>query len=123
MKDRFARTGIAHRRRQRAQKHAIRGIVILQQRAIAAHPHFCRNVVALRFADEGMKQQSIDDLERALLNVFVRAVHRITSLESDDRLPAPPLELGTRFGRRQALGIMLLGSTQTGPPMSTSFRS
>ena len=43
-----------------------------------------------------MEEQAVDNLHRALLDVLVRAVDRVPRLKSDDRLPAQPLELGSR---------------------------
>ena len=48
-----------------------------------------------------MDQQSVDDLERALLDVLVRPVDRVAGLEPDHGLPATLGELGPRLGRRQ----------------------
>ncbi len=51
----------------------------------------------------GSDHASVDDLERALLDVLVGAMDRVPGLESDHRLPAAPGELGARLGRREAV--------------------
>ena len=49
-----------------------------------------------------MHEQPVDDLERALLDVLVRAVDRVAGLEPDDRLPAALAR--TRRASRPASG-------------------
>jgi hypothetical protein len=51
-----------------------------------------------------VEQEAVDDLEGALLDVLVGAVHRVPGLEADDALPAPLPEGGPRLGRIQAVG-------------------
>ena len=50
-----------------------------------------------------MQEQAVHDLERALLDVLVRAVDRVARLEADDGAPAALLELGARLRGRQAV--------------------
>src|SRR5580700_1539886 len=53
-----------------------------------------------------MKQQPIDDLERAFLNVLVSAVHWVARLKTDDRVPTAAFEFGTRLDRRETHRIV-----------------
>ncbi len=56
VKDRFARTRIAHRRGEYAEHHAVGRIVIAQEFLVRLHSHIRRNVVGFRFADEWMQE-------------------------------------------------------------------
>ncbi len=87
VKDRFARTGVPHRRRKHAEDHAVGRIVIAQEFLVRTHPHVGRDIVRLGFADERMEKQAVHDFERGLLNVLVRAVDRVARLKRDDALP------------------------------------
>ncbi len=53
-----------------------------------------------------MKKQSVDDLHRTLLNVFVSAMHRVARLEADDRFPTAAFELDARLHRRKTRRIV-----------------
>src|SRR5690606_2312837 len=46
-----------------------------------------RNVIALGRAHEGVEKNRVDGLQGALLDVLVRPVHGVASLEADDALP------------------------------------
>ena len=104
VEDRFARPGVAHRRRQHAQQHAILRVVVVEQDLVAAHAHVGRDVVVLGLADQRVQQQAVDDLERGLLEVLVRAVHRVARLEADDALPLALGERAARVGRIERVG-------------------
>jgi hypothetical protein len=52
MKHGFTRSGIAHRRRQQRQEHAIRRVIVCQQFLVAANAHRGRDVVGFGFADQ-----------------------------------------------------------------------
>ena len=97
VEDRLARPGVPHRRRKDAEHDAIFRIVVVDEHLIALHARRRRDVVALGLADERVQQQAVADLERRLLDVFVRAMNRIPRLESDD--PAPST-LGEERARR-----------------------
>src|SRR5258708_28934955 len=100
MKDRCSRTGIAHGGRQHAQYNTVGGIVVLQQNLIATHTHIGGDIITLRITYEWMKIQPIDGLQRALLNILVRPVHRVTRLKADDPLPAALGKARARLFRR-----------------------
>src|SRR5688572_17154763 len=54
----------------------------------------------LGVAHQRMQEQPIDQLERALLQVFMRTMDRIAGLETDNGLPSPAFEFRARFGGR-----------------------
>src|SRR6267143_6724146 len=83
----FARTRIAHCRWKGGQQHAALWIIVVEQSAITPHSDAGRDVVVLRFANKRMQKEAIDRLERRLLYVLVRAMHRIARLKSDNRAP------------------------------------
>ena len=85
--DRLARAGVAHRGREGRDEHAVGGVVVLDQHAVALDARRGRDVVALRVADERVDQEAVDGLERALGQVLVRAVDRVAGLEADHALP------------------------------------
>ena len=96
----LARPRVAHRCRKHGEQYAIRGVVALQQDLVAADADVGRNVVGLRLAHDRVNQQPVGHLERALGQVFVGAVDRVSRLKRDDGIPASLLEDCAR-----ALGI------------------
>ena len=80
-----------------------RRVVLLEQDLVAAHPDVGGDVVGLGGADERVQEQAVHDLQRALLDVLVRAVDRVAGLEPDHALPAPLGERGPGLGRGQAV--------------------
>ena len=96
---RLLRSGVAHPRGVGRQKDAIGRVVAREQLFVAAHADSRGNVIALGFADERMQEQSIDALQRHLLQIFVRAVDRIARLEANHR-PPPALRLDLSDLRR-----------------------
>ncbi len=83
----FLRSGVAHPRRIGCQQDAVRGVIARQQLLIAAHPNRGRNVITLGFSDQRVEQQPVDDLQRHLLEVFVRSMDGVAGLEAHHRLP------------------------------------
>ena len=98
MPDRLARPGVAHRRREGGQKHAVLGVVAAEQRPVALDAHIGGDVVRLRVADEWMDEQAVDSLQRDFGQVLVRAVDRVARLEADDATPPALGERGPRLG-------------------------
>src|SRR5690349_7343144 len=96
--DRLARAGVAHRRREGGDEHAVGGVVAVHEDAVALDPGRGRDVVRLRVADERVDQEAVDGLERDLGQVLVGAVDRVARLEADDALPAALCEVHPRFG-------------------------
>src|SRR5690606_31504628 len=80
--------GISHVRGKEGQDDAAFGEVAFQQNLVAAQPNCDRQVVAFRLSGQRMKEQTVDRLERALLDVFMGAVNRVAGLKGDDALPA-----------------------------------
>ena len=85
----LARTGVAHRGGKTGEQHAIARIVALEQHAVARDAHRGGDVVVLGRPEQRMQQQSVHRLERRLLDVFMRAVHRVACLKSHHGAPAP----------------------------------
>ncbi len=109
--DRLARAAVAHGRGEGREQHAVLRVVAVQQRAVAVDAHRGRHVVALRLADQRVHEQAVDDLERRLGDVLVRAVDRVAGLEAGHRAPAalgddPP---GVDGIERQARGTTAPG--------------
>jgi hypothetical protein len=96
--DRLARPRVAHRRRKGGHEHAVGRVVILDEDPVALDAGRGRHVVRLGLADERVDQQAVDGLERALGQVLVRPVDRVTRLEPDHPLPAPLGERGAGLG-------------------------
>ncbi len=97
--DRLARTGVAHRRREGGEEHAILRVVVAEQRPVALDAHVGRHVVRLRVADKRVDEQAVDGFESDLGQVLVRAVDGIAGLEADHATPAAFRELRPRVGR------------------------
>src|SRR5204863_3165206 len=57
--DRLARTGVAHRGRERGDDDAVVRVVAVDEDAVALDSRSGRNVVGLRLADEGVDEQSV----------------------------------------------------------------
>src|SRR5207253_2474913 len=102
VEDRLARSGVAHGARERGEEDAVRREVVLDERLVAAEAHVGRQVVLLRLADERVDEQALDQLERAFLDVLVRAVDGVPRLEADHRAPAALGESGARLGGIEA---------------------
>ena len=109
VEDRLARPGVAHGRGVDREQHPFRGVVVLDQGLVAAHPDRGGNVVGLRLADQRVDEEPVNALERRLGYVLVRPVDRVAGLEADDRLPASLGERRTRLGGRQQVGLERLG--------------
>src|SRR3954452_5179331 len=92
MQDGLPRAGIVHLRGEDAEDDPVLGVVVLHQELVAAHPHVGGDVAGLRLADEGVDEEPVRDLERALGQVLVRAVNWVPGLEGDNALPATLLE-------------------------------
>src|SRR6266542_6903673 len=88
MKDRFARTGVAHCGRHNRKDRARCGIVSRKYGFIRLHTHICRNVVGFRFTHERMQKEPISNFQRTLLHVFMGAMNRIARLKTNDAPPA-----------------------------------
>ena len=91
---------VAHRRGEHRHHRAIVRVVVLEQGLVAPHAHVGGDVVGLGRADQGMQEQAVHDLQGALLEVLVGAVHGVPRLEPDHGPPAP-VEIRPRLGRRQ----------------------
>src|SRR5579883_391931 len=89
VKDRFARPCVAHGGWQDAEQHSLDRIVVFQEDFVAAHTHVGRNIIALGIADQRMKIQAIDRLQRALLDILVSAVDGVARLKTNYPSPAP----------------------------------
>src|SRR3990167_11502751 len=89
VKDRLSRSGIPHSGRKNGQHSPILGIIFFQKNFITFNPHLCRDIVAFCFPYQRVQKYGIHYLQGTLLDIFVRAMHRITSLESNH--PSPPL--------------------------------
>src|SRR5579875_2856024 len=81
MEDGFTRPSIAHCCWIHCKKDAILWIIMLEQHCVAAHPHISRNIVRFGLANKWIEEESIDNFECRLLNVFMRPVHWVTCLE------------------------------------------
>ena len=109
MPDCLARARVTHRGRKGREDDAPGRVVALEQHAVALDTRRGRGVVGLRLADERMDEQAVDRLERALRQVLVRAVDRVSGLEADDPLPALLGEDPARLGRvERELGVRRL---------------
>ena len=87
---------------------AILRVIPLQQRLVAAHSHIRGDVARLGLTHERVEQQAIDDLQRGLLNVLMRAMDGVTGLESDDCAPMSLCERCAGLRRVLAVGAELL---------------
>src|SRR5262245_8048614 len=113
--DRLARAGVAQRGGERGDDDAVGRVVVLDQDAVALDAGRGRHVVGLRLADERVDEQAVDGLERALRQVLVRAVDRVTGLEADDAAPASFLERLARVrGIQGELGEGRRGAVEDG---------
>src|ERR1041384_6152246 len=92
MKHRLAWTGITHSRGINRKQSPILREVVLEHRLVTLHSHFRRYVVGFCFADQRMKQQSINGLKRALDDVLLSSMDRVASLKRDHSLPTLLLE-------------------------------
>src|SRR5438270_1648449 len=90
------RTGIAHSSRQHSQDSTICRIVVGKQHLVAAHTHISGNIVTLSIANQWMQVQAIDSLQRALLDILMSAMDRVTRLETNDTCPTT---LGEQLAR------------------------
>src|SRR2546426_1049891 len=80
--------GVPHRGREAGEQHMIPRVVPLQQHAVALDADGGRDVVVFGGPEEWVQQQPVDRLERRLLDVLVRPVHRIPRLKADHGAPA-----------------------------------
>jgi hypothetical protein len=97
-------TGIAHGSGKDPQDNSCPGVIPLEKNVVTIHPNAGRNVIFLGLAHKGVKEESIDNLKRTLLDIFVRPVNGISCLKPHDRLPPQGLEAGPGFGRSQGKG-------------------
>jgi hypothetical protein len=65
--DRLAGPGVSHRGREHGHHRTVLRVVAFEERLVAPHPHIGRNIVALGRPHQGVHEEPIDDLERALL--------------------------------------------------------
>jgi hypothetical protein len=101
-----------HLRREDAEDDPIVRVVVVHQDLVAAHPNVGGDVAGLGLADQGVDEEAVGDLERALGEVLVRAVDRVAGLEGDDALPAALLEgLARLLGGEVAAheGVLVIG--------------
>src|SRR5207245_666439 len=87
MEDGFTRTSIAHGGWQNPQNNAISRIIVFQQYFIAAHTYLGWNIIVFGDAHQRVQEQAIDGLKSTFLDVLMRPVHRIASLETDYAFP------------------------------------
>jgi hypothetical protein len=96
--DRLARARVAHGGRERGDDDPLRRVVALDEHVVGLHARGGRDVVRLRLPDEGMDEQTVDGLERALRQVLVGPVDRVPRLEADHPAPASLGEERARLG-------------------------
>ncbi len=103
MEDGFARSRVAHAGRKGSEYHPLDGIVVAQEHVVTAHAHLGWDVVILRLAHQRMQEQALHDLQRALLDILVRAVDGVARLEGNDAAPAVRIEGRARLCRSQLM--------------------
>ena len=93
----FTRTGIEHVKTIARHHHAVRREVEFRHLANRRIAHMSRNITGLEFAQQHVNHQAIgiDSLHRHVAQLFMRTVHGITRLESDDLVPAMLLDFIT----------------------------
>src|ERR1700683_1392809 len=78
-------------------------IVEIDKDLIGLHPNRGGYVVALGLAHQRMQQEAVADFQRRFLNVFVRAMSRVASLERDDLFPSTLAKCRASLARLEAI--------------------
>ena len=103
VQNRLARAGVTHRQRHHRQHRAVFVVIVIDQHLVTFHPCLGRDVVRFGLAHQRMNQQTIGHLQRALGQIFMRAMDRIARLKRRHRLPTLLLKRFARPRRRQAI--------------------